>query len=155
MDEQADKIKDAIKNSKSFALLLQNNPKEHEVLSREALFIALKEKNLDVSIFPDNEKEFYENWGHIISARYHQIDKKTKTTSILIPKKLYETKEIHYDENNDFLSLNISSDQIIDKKNIIFKEKLPSFDAVFLFGSSNINEIKKLAQSTGNHSLFV
>lgn len=147
MDTETEKIKDVLKNSKSIALLLQNNPKEHEILSREALFINLKEKNLDVSIFPDNQEEFYENWGHIISARHHQINKKVKTTSILIPKKLYEAKEVHYDEDSNFLSLNISSNQIINKENVIFKEKLPSFDAVFLFGSNNIDEIKKYEDS--------
>lgn len=143
MEEQIGKIEKIMEDSKTFALLLDENFKDYEILAREALMITLKENGLNISLFPNNTKEFNEKWEHIIPGHYKNNSNSSKTTSILIPKEFYNIKEISFEEDNDFVSLNLDSNQAIDKENIIFKEKLVVFDAVFCFGQPNYENLNK------------
>lgn len=153
------KIKDIVSSSKTFALLLNENPKDYELLTREALFIALKENCLNVSVFQGNPPEFNEQWENIIK-KYHNENEKiseSKITSILIPKKFYHIKEVSLEENSEYFSLNIDSNNAIEKDSVMFEKKLPKFDVVFFFGeqnSLNLEKISKQMQSPSKENII-
>lgn len=137
MTTDSEKIRDAVKQSNSFALFLDENFEEHELLAREAFRIALRAKEANVYLFPETPKIFKEKWSGIIPVNekpdflYH--------TSIRIPKNRPGIKEVEYEEKNGFLVLNIFSENNSLKQNeIIFEPKPSMIDAVFCFGLPDV-----------------
>lgn len=137
MEERMLTIKNILNGSKTFALILSKNFKEYELLAREALLITLKENGFGASLYPENPKEFNEEWRRLIPDNCKNNGVPRKTTSILIPKEIYDIKEIFCGEDDDFFFLDVNSESELDKNHIAFKEKPPVFDAVFFFGGQN------------------
>lgn len=144
MAEQIDKIKELIEQSKSFALILDKNPEEYELLSREALKSALCLKGVFVYLLPKNDENFIEKWSAAISK--FENTPPSYFVSLNIPKKKFKIKEIFYESNDEFFTLNIGTEGGgLTPENIIFKPKATAIDAVFCFGSPEIkwSEITK------------
>lgn len=145
MDKE--QIKDIIDNSKSAALLLDENAQEHEFLAREALRIALEEKGLTVYQFPEAPESFIAKWLLILGS--YEKPSLFSSTSILIPKNRFDIKEINYEENENFFVLNVHSENSDIKKDDIFFESKPvSIEAVFCMGNpcpSPENHLKRFS----------
>ena len=130
MAEALEKIITIFQESKTFALLSRKNSEDHKLLSKEALKNALLDKNLKVLSLPERP-DFQKKWNSIIPKRDLPL---FRQTSIRIPKNQYKIKELSYEENDDFLSLVITSEnEELNKNAVIFENVLPKIDAVFCF----------------------
>jgi hypothetical protein len=130
MAEALEKIITIFQESKTFALLSKKNSEDHKLLSKEALKNALLDKNLKVLSLPERP-DFQKKWSSIIPEHNCPI---FQQTSIRIPKKQYKVKELTYEENDDFLSLVITSENgELNKGAVIFENVLPKIDAAFCF----------------------
>lgn len=148
MEISFEKVKKLFSESDNFALFLNENPKNYEIFARTALFLALKNNNLNASLLPPNPKWLNKEWGHILNM--HQSSETNGTiTSILIPKKHYNVAEINYEEKENFFCLNIKSDDILKREDLILEEKKKIFGAVFFFGEKNQKNIEKIREETG------
>lgn len=131
---EKEQIKNIIDNSKSAALLLNENAPEHELLAREALRMAIEEKGLTVYQFPEAPESFIAKWLPILGS--YEKPSLFNTTSILIPKNRFEIKEINYEENGNFFVLNIHSENSDIKKDDIFFESKPmTIGTIFCMGN--------------------
>lgn len=125
-----DKIKTLIESSKSFGILLDANPEEHELLLREALRETILSKDIPVINLPGDPKDFREKWSEILKEE----NKNTlpQKTSIKIPKKKYNIKGVSYKEDEENVSLVIDLPQNELVLEDLCLEKLPpEADVVF------------------------
>lgn len=130
MIEALEKIIEIFQESKTFALLSKKNSEDHKLLSKEALKNVLLNKNLEVLCLPERP-DFQKKWVSIVPERSSAPFGKT---SIRIPKNQYKVKELSYEENDDFLSLVITSENgELNKNAVVFENVLPKIDAVFCF----------------------
>lgn len=132
-DEQTEKIKNIIESSGSFALLLNKDPEEHELLAAEALKAALEEKGKSVNLLPEALAEFKKRWMDIlpseekISSSYENF--------IRVPKKNCDIKEVSYESGEDFFVFKIKSERgALSAKNVLIDSRLTEIDAVFIIG---------------------
>lgn len=136
-EEQIKRLKEIVEQSKSFALVLEEGSEDYEFLAREALKAALSEKSAYVYLAPQNEKSFLDKWSAILPKA--ENNPPYYFVSLGIPKKQFKVKEIFYESNNDFFTLNIGTENTrITPENIVFKPRATAIDAVFCFGSTEI-----------------
>jgi hypothetical protein len=131
MLEALEKIQSLIREAKTFALFSEKNSEDCKLLAMEALKKGLSEKNLAVFSLPDHP-EFRKKWSRILGS--DEIENSSRQTSIRIPKSQYKIKELSCEENNDFLSLVITSEKGELNKDAIIFEPIPlELDAAFCF----------------------
>ncbi len=150
-------IKEAIKESKSVAIVSNENFYENEILAREALRIILQEKGLSVYSFPEETSDFKKKWQAIIPS-----NKKANSlfcAAIRVPKTSFKIKEINYDEDDEFYNLNIStSEGEIGKEGIIVEPRPVAVDAVFCFGRADFSNhpfLKKISLPTAEKIFYI
>lgn len=127
-----EKIKSLIENSKSFALLLDDQPEEHEFLAKEILKEVINNKGLPVLTLPEDPEELKKKWA-LVAQSANSINFPQKT-ALKLPKTKYQIQEISYKDDGENLSFIITSPNDIILKEDISLEKLPpEAETVFCF----------------------
>lgn len=137
MEAILDKIKILIENSKSFGILLDSNPEEHELLLREVVRETVTSKDIPVISLPKTPERFKKKWSKILKEEKNfEFPQKT---SIKIPKDKYKIKEVSYKEDEKNISFVIDLPQNELALEDLSLEKLPpETDALFcLFENEN------------------
>lgn len=135
--EQTERIKKIVEQSNSFGLFSDEKAEEHNLLAREALKAALREKGKNVFQIPESPEEFKNKWAEILPKS--DDAPVIHSTLIHIPKNRFQIKEISYEDNDDFFTFNIESENApLNPKEIVFEPKTAQIDAVFCFGEPNI-----------------
>ncbi len=130
---QAEKIKNIIDESDSFALLVNENAQEHELLSREALRAALQAMGKSVRALPEAPDEFKEKWSAILPPA--ASGSFVHGNSIRVPKNKLKIKEISYENGEDFFVFNLKSEGgRLDEENILIESEPAEIGAVFAIG---------------------
>jgi hypothetical protein len=134
-DLQTEKIKSIVDQSKLFALILDEDFEEYELLAREALKTALESKEASVFLIPENPENFTTKWSTILRPSKNSFF--SNSLSLSIPKNQIKIKEISYENNDQFFTLNIESEgDGINFENIIFEQTPTAVNAVFYFGEN-------------------
>jgi len=131
-EEQIDKIKEIVGESNSFAIVLEENAEGHLLLARKALRVALQAKGKTVRQIPETPKEIKDKWSKILPDN----ENKTRNQSLVIhiPKDKTKIKELSYEDNDQFLTLHVvSENNAVSKDSIIFESQQSKFDAGFCF----------------------
>lgn len=146
LPEQEEKIRKIFTDSKSFSVVADKDAGEETLLAKEALALAIKNSGGLVCQFPDRTKYFNQKWSLILSPAGDFPF--VYSTSILIPKGKVDAKEISYSEDDDYISINVtSSKETVSKENTVFKLMPSEVDAVFYFDENGKNTI---GQNTAN-----
>lgn len=154
----SDKIKNIIENSESFAILLANNPEEHEFLLSEVLAeaLSLQNKPTFVPSAKETNTELKEKWASLLQTR-KKISFPQRTT-IKLPKNNFDIDQVSYKEESDYLSFIITSkDNYEITKESISTEKLPpQADAVFCFfeDETKINDFQNIIKFPGKEKII-
>ncbi len=131
MSEALEKIQVIFKESRIFTLLSKSAGEDYKLLAKEALKIALLEKKFGVFSLPEIP-EFQKKWAPALSKEESAFS--PQKTSIRIPKNQYKVKELSYEEDEDFFSLVMTSENgELNKNSIIIEPVLAKADAVFCF----------------------
>ena len=131
--EQTERIKKIVEQSNSFGLFLDEKAEEHHLLARKALKAALREKGKSVFQIPETPEEFKNKWAEILpDSGDNPI---IHSTLIHIPKSRFQIKEISYEDNDDFFTFNIESENApLEPDEVVFESKPAVIDAVFCLG---------------------
>jgi hypothetical protein len=132
MIEALEKIQAILKETKTLALFSKKYSDDYKLLAKAALKHALENKKIKVLSLPDNP-EFKKRWGAVLPS---EIEERPflKQTSIRIPKNQYKVRELTYEDNDDFLSLIITSENSgLQKNEIAFEPIPPKAEAAFCF----------------------
>lgn len=141
MTEALERIQIILKEAKTFALLSNSQSEDYKLLAKEALKHILSEKQLSILSFTEH-LDFQKKWKAILS--FPQNNKFSQQTSIRIPKNQYKIKELSCEEDENFLSLIITSENgELNKNEIIFEPILPKADAAFCFFEPSENLFKE------------
>jgi len=139
MSEALEKIQAIFKESKNFALFSKPSSEDYKLLAKEALKSALLEKKLGVFSLPEIP-EFQKKWA--LALLKEETIFSPQKTSIRIPKNQYKVKELSYEEDDNFLSLIMTSENGgLDKNSIIIEPILAKANAVFCFFDPHDAEI--------------
>ncbi len=129
------KLKETI-SPESVFLLVSNEenetPTEQELLLRRALRLAIQEKGAIVNGHPLAPDEIREKWNSIMPEGENKDF--PYLTSILIPKKNLDVKEISYsNEEGPYFVINIqTSKEGLNKENVVFKPTPIQIDGLIL-----------------------
>jgi hypothetical protein len=135
---KSEKIQEIINKAGSIALVLGENPKEQDILTREALKIFFQNKGWIIYLFPENPEDIKNKWSPILNN--YKNPSLSNEISVRFPKNRFNIKEIGYEEDEEFLILKIlAGDSGIEKSSIIFGSKPTAIDALICLGSTNIN----------------
>lgn len=143
LQEQKEQVNQIINNSGSFAILLNQNASESEILSAEALRKTLAFKNLRVYFISDFSEKIKQKWEPLLKD--FSRDPMPQITSIKIPVKESELNEIDYLKSENFLTLEIGTAQKIVREEITIEQKPAKIDAVFCF-SNNENVLSQIKE---------
>lgn len=131
MTEVLEKIKSLFQEAKTFVLLSKKTSEDYKFLAKEALRQALSAEKIETFSFPDHP-ELRKKWSRIISSE--EIDISSRQTSIRIPKNQGKIKEVSCEEDDDFLSLIVTSEKNELNKDAVIFEPVPFRpDAAFCF----------------------
>jgi hypothetical protein len=145
MPEVLERICNLLKNAKIVGLFSKKSADDYNLLAKEALRETLAEKKITTLSFPE-ETNFQKEWDLIIDKSFdNQI--LPQQTSIRIPKN-YKIKELGCEEDDNFLSLVITSENGgLDKNALIFEPVLPKLDAAFcFFGPEETDYLKEFEE---------
>jgi len=135
---ESEKIQEIINKAGSIALILGENPKEQDILTREALRIFFQNKGWIIYLFPENPEDIKNKWSLILDNN-HKNPSLSSEISVRLPKNIFNVKEIGYEEDDEFLTLKILADGNNAKKNGILLDVKPvTFDVLICIGSSDI-----------------
>ncbi|MFC1625273.1 hypothetical protein ACFL1O_00085 [Patescibacteria group bacterium] len=127
------KIKTSVEESKSFGLLLDGNPNEHDFLAKEILQTVINKQNLPVLVLPKPPEEMQDKWAPLTKTPTTPTEF-PKKTSLKLPKEKYDIKEVSYKEDGNNLSLIITSkDNILSNEDIRLEILPPEIDMAFCF----------------------
>lgn len=145
MTEALEKIQSLVQEAKTFALFSKKDSEDYKLLAGEALKMTLSEKKTSAISLPEHQ-EFKKKWGRLLPENKTNIF--PQQTSIRIPKNLYKIKELSCEENEEFLSLVVTSENNkLSKEAIVFEPILPKIDAAFCFFEPHdidaLNEFEK------------
>ena len=145
ISERTDRIKNIIEESGSFALLLNENAKEHELLARKTLKAALRSKGKSVRVFPEAPDEFKKRWSAILPPAKNGSF--VHSGAIRIPKEKLNIKEISYENGGDFFVINIKSENgRLERENVSIESGPAEIDAVFSIGPADAEYMSKLKE---------
>lgn len=137
-----EKIRQLIGSSKSFGILLDPKPEEHEILLAEALKKIIYKKNLPVlcspklADLPETQTREMTKWENLIQT--NDGVKFPQKTALNLPSEENDIQEVAYSKNNGKLSLVITSKTGISSLNEIQIEKLlPEPETIFCFFENN------------------
>lgn len=137
--EQMEKIKNIIEESHSFGLFLREGSLDHELLAKEALKNFLVKKGKTTFSLPENSESFIKKWSSVMGNQ--TSGNSSASISIHIPKGKAKIKEITYEDTDESLDLNITTENgELNPQEIIFEPKTANIDAVFCFGMENLPE---------------
>lgn len=146
--KQAEKIKEIIENSKSFALIVKEDAGERDFLAREALKNFLKNKDKLVYLIPQNPDDFKNKWSGVLSSGEDALP--SGSILVRIPKGKATIKEINYEDTDETLNLNIAIENgEIKPEEIILESKPSDADAVFFFGVSDHSDAENILKLKG------
>ncbi|PIS13223.1 MAG: hypothetical protein COT67_02935 [Candidatus Tagabacteria bacterium CG09_land_8_20_14_0_10_41_14] len=133
MDEQIlNKTRPIIGEAKSFAILLDKNPEEYELLSSEVLKRAISSKNLPLITLPQTQTDTEKKWSVLFKFLANQ--RFPRKTSLKLPKDKYGIKEVGYKEEEDNIALIITGDNgFFSKEDILLETLPPEPEVVFCF----------------------
>ncbi len=132
MTEALEKIQAILKEAQTLALFSRKYSDDYKLLAKAALKHALENKKIKVLSLPDNP-EFRKRWSAVLPSDVEE-QPFLKQTSIRIPKSQYKIKELTYEDNDDFLSLIITSENNeLQKSEIVFEPIPPKAEAAFCF----------------------
>jgi hypothetical protein len=135
-------IRETLNSANSALLIIGENYTEEKFLLREAFSFFLKDKGISVLNFPETPKEIKQKWSEFISQE--EISQNQNKTSIRIPKKLLNVKELEYEEDEDFFNINfVSGAKKINKNEILIEPKVNEIDIAFCFCQPTAQEIFK------------
>jgi len=141
MEATLEKIKTLVENSKSFGIIADNNPEEHELLLKEVLKETIASKNIPIISLPKDPEGFREKWSEILKEGSNYTP--PRKTSIKIPKEKYKINQISYREDDKNVSLVIDLPQNELVLEDLSLEKLPpEADVVFCFFENEERLIK-------------
>jgi len=133
---ESEKIQEIINEAGSIALILGENPKEQEILIREALRIFFQNKGLVTYLFPENPEEIKNKWSPILNN--YKNPSLSSEISVRFPKNRFNIKEIDYEDDEEFLILKILANGNNTKKNDVLLDVKPvTFDVLICIGSSD------------------
>lgn len=133
---ESEKIQEIINEAGSIALILDENPKEQEILIREALRIFFQNKGLAPYLFPENPEEIKNKWSPILNN--YKNPSLSSEISVRFPKNRFNIKEIGYEDDEEFLILKILANGNNAKKNDVLLDVKPvTFDVLICIGSSD------------------
>lgn len=140
---------DTITNAKSVALCLDNDSQEHDILCAEALGLAFDLQGANTHFLPDTPAHFKEKWGGILPAR--KKNDLIYSTRIRIPKTSANVKELTYDNDGSFFTLNIGAANCHINKDALICETGPAnLDLVFFFRKRNAMPIFSIEDKEKN-----
>jgi len=135
-NDREEKIKKIFAGSRTFAVICGSDAGEEVLLAKEALGEALRNSGVIVYQLPERLKSFGDKWSAVLPPTENFSP--LYSTSILIPKSRFDTKEISYSDDGNNISINISSaKEEIAKDSVIFKTIPAKADAVFYFTPPN------------------
>jgi hypothetical protein len=130
MTEALNKIKTLIEESKSFGLLLDPNPEEHEFLAREILEQVITQKKLPIVSLPELSKINKEKWSPVLKEKLAVFV--PHKTSIRLPKQKYLVEEVAYEENEEYLSFVLTPKKGgLLKEDLVLENLPPQVDTAF------------------------
>jgi len=128
--ETLNKIKRLIESSKSFGILLDQNPEEHEFLAKEILEHVITDKNLPSITLPEDLDEHKNKWKPILKEKIKTYI--PQKSSIKLPKDKYKIKELSYEEDDDYLSLILTPQNgNLLKEDVLIENTPPETDLLF------------------------
>ncbi len=131
MAETLEKIQDIFKEAKTLALFSKKNEEEYKFLAKEALKHALLQRGADIISLAEHP-EFRKKWKKLLPEEKNIAS--PCQTSIRIPKSQHKIRELNYEENKNFFSLIVTSENGELKKESIVLEPVPQkIDAAFCF----------------------
>lgn len=146
--DQAEKIKEIIENSKSFALIVKEDAGEQDFLAREALKNFLKNEGKLVCLVPQNPEDFKNKWSGVLSNEEDALP--FESILVRIPKGKATIKEINYEDAGETFDLNIAIENGgLNPEEIILESKSSNIDAVFSFGISSHSDAENILKSKG------
>jgi|GEM_PF-5909011 len=140
---EAEQLRETIESVKNAVLIVGEEKTEEKFLLREALSLFLNSKDIFVSIVPPAPEEIKTKWSPLVEEKFFTITRDVVNT-IKIPKKKFFPQEIEYEEDENFLKINlISKDGHIDKNDIFVEQEPLEFDIAFCFSNPKHEEISK------------
>lgn len=131
MTETLEKIQSLFQESKTFVLFSKKNCEDYKLLAKEALKQSISGKKLSVISLPEHS-EFRKKWSRMFPNGENNVF--SQQTSIRIPKNQYKIKELSCEENDDFLSLIVTSENgELNRNAVVFEPIPPKVDAALCF----------------------
>jgi hypothetical protein len=140
---EIEQIRETLDSANSAAIIIGENHTEEKFLLREALASFLKDKNISVFLLPETPKTAKDKWPDFLEQEAGS--RLPNRTSIKISKKNIKINELEYDEDDEFLNINLfSSAGKIEKEHVIIEPKPTEVDIAFCFCNPTADEIKKI-----------
>jgi len=137
--QKTQQLSEEIKKAKSVALFLGKDYDEKDALAREVLGEVFHLNNIPVYFFPETPKDTKDKWSSILPSR--QKDGLVYHTLIHIPKTSFSIKDIGYENDDKFFTLNLGTNGgHIGKKDVFFESRSTEVDFAFYFGEENSGE---------------
>jgi hypothetical protein len=138
MDEKLEKIKSLLTETKSLAILADENCEEFVFLLKNALESTFQNSNIKTLTLPKNENlRYYEKWINLLPKEKNNENRLVAKTLLKIPKKSFSIKELSYEEDENFFSLIITPRNgeggKLTKEIAIFEESLPEVETAICF----------------------
>lgn len=132
-----EKIKNLIETSRSFAVLSDENPEDHEILAKEILLSVIGEKNLPVINLPQGREFSQTKWAAM--AKQKNNTPLLQKASIRLPKGEYGIKEVGYNEDDGHYSflITFSGKNFLKKDDLVLENLPPKVDSVFCLFEEN------------------
>ncbi len=142
---ETDQIRETLESANSAALVVGEEYSEEKFLLREALASFLRGRNLSVFFLPETPKEIKNKWSVFLSGEDNFLPQ--KQTSIKIPKKFFTAKELEYEDNEEFLNINLTPTPgafgTLEKNHILVEQKSMEVDIALCFCQPDIKELIK------------
>lgn len=129
-----EKIKEIIFAGSVFLIISNEEgetPAEEELLIRRALRLAVREKGGSAKGFPPSPIDIQKKWNSIMpegEARDFSF-----STSLLVPKKNLDIKEVSYSDDDNYFSITIQSEREgLNQNNVVFQTNPIQLDGLFL-----------------------
>ena len=131
---ESEKIREIINKTGSVALIVGENHKEQDILTREALRIFFQNKGWTICLFPENPEDIKNKWSPILNN--YKNPSLSSEISVRLPNNIFNVKEIGYEEEDEFLTLKILTDGNNAGKNDILLDVKPAiFDILICINS--------------------
>ena len=133
-----ERIKNLINETKSLAIVAEENCEENVFLLKNAMEAAFHETNIKTISLPKNENlHYFEKWSDILPKEKADENRLVAKTLLKIPKGAFSIKELSYEEDENFFSLIITPKNgesgRLTKEIAIFEEAIPEVETALCF----------------------